>query len=117
MALIAGTELNPSQRQAVLDAFLWRWTSDNPHRRFAYGDCRVCGKPGGEPEPRLNTPARLGCRAIHPVSRFMTDAEWLEWHTFEFEPDGHALKRRGHRNLPQASLVPWEERGKELRYP
>jgi hypothetical protein len=92
--MVRGSNLTPSQRTEVLQAFIYRWTRDNRRRAEVYGRCPVCGVLGGEPEPTLQRPDRLGCRQHHPVISLQSDAEWLASYRFPITKAGNLAMRR-----------------------
>lgn len=71
--LIKGLNLNSEQRRQVLSAFIYRWTTDNPHRDFAWQNVQ------GQPQ-------------IDPIS----DEQWLADHAFHFVKDGSRLMVNRH---------------------
>ena len=91
--LIRGDLLPERLRRQVLESYLYRWTSDNPHRARAYGVCPHCGVAGGLPEPTLQDAARMPCRQVHPVVALQTDEEWLAGHCFKVTRDGRLCGR------------------------
>lgn len=71
--LIPGKDLTPRQRQIVLSAFGYRWTTDNLNRaRNWHG---VDGK---------------------PTVPLITDEQWLRKYSFYFTADGVSLAPRCH---------------------
>jgi hypothetical protein len=70
--LIRGNELTQHQRRLVLAAFSYRWTHENPHRRYVWS--RV----------------KSGAPRIHR----QTDTLWLREHAFHFVRDGSQLSGR-----------------------
>jgi hypothetical protein len=69
--LIKGENLNETQKKLVLEAFGYRWTSDN-RRRLDWWR-------GIEGQPTI------------PL---VTDEQWLKGHAFHFTADGKRLKAR-----------------------
>jgi hypothetical protein len=76
--LIKGQDLNYRQRQEVLSAFLYRWTTGNKNREALYAD--------------------LGHRP--PTIPLQTDDEWLKEHAFHFVKDGSRLMFNRHHAEP-----------------
>lgn len=68
--LIRGDKLNDHQRRYVLNAFIYRWTSDSPHRERVYATAAICQR---------------------PTAAMVTDAQWLKAHAFHFTKDGTRL--------------------------
>lgn len=73
--LIKGTDLTRRQREQVLAAFIYRWTTENPQRESAWA---FAGKSGGAPSMPL-----------------ISDDEWLAQYAFNFLKDGSRLAFRG----------------------
>jgi len=80
--LIPGHQLNPSQREQVGNAFVYRWTSDNPHRTRAYRPCPSCD---------IKNPAVADSAEghNHPTIPLQSDNEWLASHAFHFNQKGN----------------------------
>ncbi len=74
--LIRGDRLTPRQRALVLAAFLYRWTTGNPHRKQVYR-CPHCDLVNIQPDS-------LPCRQHHPTIPLQTDDAWVEEHAFHF---------------------------------
>jgi len=68
--LIRGDQLNDHQRRYVLNAYIYRWTSDNPRREEVYSNAAICQR---------------------PTMPLVTDEEWLKDHAFHFTKDGKRL--------------------------
>lgn len=68
--LIKGRNLTPQQRKQVTQAFLYRWTYDNPHRRRCWS---------GRSKPTI------------PL---ISDDQWIAEHAFHFTADGSRLCHR-----------------------
>lgn len=83
--LIKGTELNRSQREQVLNAFPYRWTSDNTRRLTVYNPCPNCDIKA----PIVNLQTSEGHN--HPTIPLITDDEWLNQYAFHFVKDGSRL--------------------------
>ena len=66
--LIRGKDLSANQRQLVLAAFVYRWTTENHQREASWRT--VSGK---------------------PTIPLKTDAAWLAEHAFHFTKDGSRL--------------------------
>lgn len=88
MELIRGDRLSPELRQQVLNAFIYRWTRDNPRRVEVYGNCPACdircphvGKADGH---------------NHPTIEMVTDEEWLCEHAFYVTGDGFLSAKHKH---------------------
>src|SRR5208337_1426502 len=79
--LISGNELTPEMLQQVKDAFIYRWTSDNPHRTTSY-HCDKCDINN----PYVNTESSEG--HDHPTIPLQTDAQWLSDKAFYFTNAG-----------------------------
>ena len=68
--LIKGSNLSPAQRRMVLDAFVYRWTSENPQRERAWANA-----------------------TSRPTVPLVSDDEWIAAHAFHFTTDGSRLMR------------------------
>jgi hypothetical protein len=86
--LVRGDELTPEMLQQVKDTFVSRWTSDNPQRISAYGQCSACD---------INTPFAGGSAEghNHPTISLQTDDEWVDERSFHFTNDDRLFVRRG----------------------
>lgn len=93
--LILGSKLNPSQRQLVLDAFIYRWTIENAHRKRVYR-CPHCDLDNFRFD-------NLECRQRHPTVALVSDEKWLKAHAFHFTKDGSRLRRDRHHAEPNFS--------------
>lgn len=93
--LIKGADLTPRQYEQVLNAFVYRWTTGNPHRAQVYGVCPHCGVLGGEPSED-----NVACRQVHPTVPLQTDNEWVKDHAFHFVADGSRLMQRRNACVP-----------------
>jgi len=82
--LIPGTELNPKQRQSVLDAYQYRWTVENEARARPLYD-----KHGGPPELEM-----------------VSDEDWLKTYSFWFNKDGRLTGSRTAEYTPTGK-EPW----------
>ena len=69
MKLVRGDQLTPAARTAVLRAFFYRWTSDNPRRAEVYAPLTALGH-----QP--------------PTAPLVSDEEWLREHSFWIKKDG-----------------------------
>jgi hypothetical protein len=85
--LIRGDQLNDQQRQLVLNAFVHRWTRENPHRTQVY-KCDKCDIN----EPYVNEESAEG--HSHPTIPLQSDEQWLAEHAFHFVKDGSRLVPR-----------------------
>jgi len=70
--LILGTHLGSKLRQDVLNAFIYRWTSDNPRRESVYANISK------------------------PTMPLITDDEWLSKYYFHVTKRGTLDARRRH---------------------
>jgi hypothetical protein len=93
MKLVRGDQLTAEQARRVFDIYVFRWTSENPHRPLAFGRCPCCKTQGGMPEPTLRDQSRLLCRQYHPVIALQTDEAWLKEHAFWIEKNGEVARR------------------------
>jgi hypothetical protein len=75
--LIAGKDLTPEMRKQVENAFVYRWTSDNPHRVEQYS-CSQCDIA----DPYVNEAHAEG--HSHPTVPLTTDDQWIAEHAFHF---------------------------------
>jgi hypothetical protein len=75
--LIAGKDLTPEMRKQVENAFVYRWTSDNPHRIQNYS-CSQCDIA----DPYVNEVHAEG--HSHPTVPLITDDQWIAEHAFHF---------------------------------
>lgn len=71
--LIKGSDLSEKQKQLVLNAFIYRWTSDNRQRESSWSG--IDGQ---------------------PTIPLITDEEWLADHAFHFVRDGSHLSEKRH---------------------
>lgn len=85
--LIKGKDLNSYQKRLVFDAFIYRWTKDNPHRVRVY-HCELCDIHN----PYVNTETANG--HTHPTIPLVTDEEWLKHYAFHFTKDGLKLSMK-----------------------
>jgi hypothetical protein len=72
MKLIKGDDLNQTQTEQVLSAFIYRWTSDN------------------------NARERVWANISKPTIPLVSDNQWLKDHAFWFINDGSRLATRHH---------------------
>ena len=88
MPLVKGEDLTLSQRREVLAAFIFRWTSDNPHRLRVYR-CPHCDL--------VNLDfGKVGCRQYHPTILLQTDEEWIREHAFYVNARGCLAANKNH---------------------
>lgn len=79
--LVNGKDLNLKQRQQVLNAFVYRWTTGNSKRTSVY-KCELCD---------IRTPyenSRTANGHTHPTIPLLSDSEWLSDHNFYINKDG-----------------------------
>jgi hypothetical protein len=86
--LVAGTELTPEMRKQVQDAFIYRWTLDNPRRADVYH----CDKCDVANQPYVNEQSAEGHQ--HPTIPMISDDQWIQEHSFYFTNDGRLQARR-----------------------
>jgi hypothetical protein len=86
--LIRGDRLNARQREQVLAAFVYRWTTENPQRMAAYRKCHLCDIR----KPYVNATSASG--HTHPTIPLISDQQWLDEHSFHFIADGSRLSAR-----------------------
>jgi hypothetical protein len=82
--LIRGDKLTQRQREQVLAAFIYRWTTGNKQRTQVY-KCELCDIR----TPYVNTQSANG--HSHPTIPLQTDDQWLAEHAFHFVADGSRL--------------------------
>src|SRR5208337_2902097 len=85
--LVAGNELTPEMRQQVEDAFIYRWTYDNPRRSEVY-KCDKCDIN----DPYVNATSAEGHQ--HPTIPLISDDQWIREHSFHFTNDDRLRARR-----------------------
>lgn len=85
--LVRGDQLTPEMEQQVKDAFIYRWTVDNPKRTTVYR-CDKCDIT----QPYVNEGSAEG--HTHPTIPLQTDSEWIREHAFYFTNDGRLMARR-----------------------
>lgn len=85
--LISGSELTPEMRKQVTNAFIYRWTKDNPKRTQVY-HCDQCDIR----DPYVNEKSAEGHQ--HPTIPLISDDQWIREHAFHFTNDGR-LSTRG----------------------
>jgi hypothetical protein len=85
---VRGSELPDKIRRQVLDAYVYRWTSDSPHRAAVYGYCPHCRTRGGRPRELHTTDPAPRCLDRHPIMPFQTDEEWLRAREFAVTKKG-----------------------------
>lgn len=88
--LVAGTELDDNQRRQVQDAFIYRWTYDNPRRTEVYH----CDKCDLAQQPYVNEKSSEGHQ--HPTVPLISDEQWIREHAFHFTNDGRLHPNRRH---------------------
>jgi hypothetical protein len=91
--LIKGTDLNASQRQQVLAAFVHRHTHENARQTYQ-GRCPACvqqAQCGGNMEAERDGVV-IPWHEYHVPLK--TDEEWLAVYAFEFVKDGSRLSSR-----------------------
>lgn len=84
--LIAGTQLDSRQRQQVLAAFIYRWTSGNTRRTHVW-KCTLCD---------IKTPYENSTTAnghTHPTIPLQTDEQWISAHAFYVNKNGQWSKK------------------------
>lgn len=72
---IRGDRLSRTARSQVLARYIYRWTTDNPHRAQAWGKLKP---------------------SSHPRIPLVTDDEWLRDHSFAVRADGKLDERVRH---------------------
>lgn len=85
--LIKGENLTATQRSQVLNAFIYRWTTENPQRTQVY-KCDKCDIR----QPYVNVQSANG--HDHPTMPLQSDDDWLKGHAFYFVADGSRLSAR-----------------------
>lgn len=86
--LIAGNQLNESQKRHVLAAYVYRWTTDNRQRTQAYS-CKLCDIR----TPYENKESSNG--HTHPTIPLISDEQWLSAHAFYVKANGEIADRPG----------------------
>ena len=81
--LIKGADLDYPQRQQVLNAFCYRWTTENPKRVQFWRDI-----------------------SSKPKIPLISDAQWLKEHAFHFTKDGSRLMANRHHAEPVSMADP-----------
>lgn len=95
---IKGSELTPSQRKDVLNAFPYRWTYENSQRTQAYKPCPLCDIR----DPYVNPQSSEGHN--HPTIPLIHDDEWLSQYAFHFVKDGSRMANNTHFCKPVSLL-------------
>jgi hypothetical protein len=86
--LLRGDSLTPEMIKQVKDAFIYRWTLDNPRRAQVYH----CDKCDVANDPYVNTQSAEGHQ--HPTIPLQSDDEWLAEHAFYFTNAGKLQPQR-----------------------
>jgi hypothetical protein len=81
-ALVPGPQLTPQQKRNVLNAFPYRWTTENSMRTQAWGTCPKCDIK----DPYVNTESANG--HSHPTMPLQSDEQWLNEHAFHLNQNG-----------------------------
>jgi hypothetical protein len=106
--LIPGNELTPDMRKQVLNAFIYRWTKDNPARVKTYlhymgGECPKCDIRN----PFVNAQSAEG--HPHPTIPMIDDNQWIAEHAFSFTNDGRLVTRGEGRHAQPVYLAQHSE--------
>ena len=69
--LIKGIALTPRQKEIVRNAFIYRWTSDNKQREYAWANIKG-----------------------RPTIPLISDEQWIKEHAFYFKRNGVDLSNK-----------------------
>ena len=84
--LVRGSNLNSTQRNEILSAYIYRWTHENTMRTRVYR-CNLCNIH----KPYVNTESANG--HTHPTIPLQSDSEWLAEHAFYINKNGSVSAR------------------------
>ena len=87
--LVRGSNLNSTQRNEILSAYIYRWTHENTMRTRVYR-CNLCNIH----KPYVNTESANG--HTHPTIPLQSDSEWLAEHAFYINKNGSVSARHRH---------------------
>ena len=95
---ISGDLLTPEMKKQVLNAFVHRWTKENPYRTKVY----KCDKCDVANNPYVNTQSAEG--HPHPTIPLISDDQWIKEHSFAFTNDGRLVTRGDDRHAMPAYM-------------
>ena len=89
--LIKGSDLNPRQRELVLNQFVHRWTHENANQTYG-GECPACAQ-----QRQCGGAMEVDGHPWHEHHLpLMSDDAWVRDHAFYFVKDGSRLMEKRH---------------------